>query len=212
MLLIHTALPFEAHRLIRRFEMDQQATPANGRLYLDPAKKIALLVAGMSKHATLSRLDATRAWSRAQGIQVSQICSIGIAGSLTKQAQPGTLYAIKNSCLHVNGEFFSVSRTPRLFPEANLLTVESVISDPNAIQNCSFADEIVTLVDMEGFHVVERATNTFGLKTQKIDLYKVVSDHADGTMPEWKSFAKTYDAAIDNLIDTVLCPVADEKS
>jgi hypothetical protein len=198
MLLLHTALPFEAHPFIRSFDLRQVASPADSRFYLNDPRTIALIIAGTGKENTHDRLGALNAIFSKFELNPSTVISIGIAGALGQKAKTvGRLYTIRSCKTPSMKEWTSVAPLGEFLSFADLITVDYVVNDPMQFGEASL------LVDMEGFHTVLGSRQILSIDMSNIHLMKVVSDTADGDFPDWREFSKVYDSSVTPLVQWI---------
>lgn len=197
MLLIHTALPFEAHPIIRGLGLVQTDSPGGGRLYTDKEQKYALLVSGIGGEKTRKTLKALHDLLDTRKLTITKAMNIGLA------ADPGKRFPIEtalniSSVHHHDTEkpVFSLRTPAHDLESSTLCTIDTPSSDPAVFTK----NESPPLLDMEGWYFVDTLRSRFGLSQDVIHSIKIVSDYADGVSFDTRKLAPVYDETVNTLL------------
>jgi nucleoside phosphorylase len=165
MTIIVTALYAEAKPIIEKYRLRKKE---DALFPLYAGQDMLLIISGMTPVA--SAIATTYILSK--NPQTDQIVNIGICGSTKEKDQPGNCYAIRKI---IDTQTDKVYHLPVKHTSLTYTTIASY-SQPQRKKI-----EKYHLVDMEssGFF---SAAGKF-LPSEKISLYKIVSDHLDATIP-----------------------------
>ena len=193
MLLIHTALPFEAHPIIRSLGLKQTGSPGGGRLYADNNDKYALLVSGVGGNKTRKTLQALLDRLKTRNLAINKALNIGLAADPGKRFPIETALSI-SSVRHFGHQepIFDLSTLNNDLQSSPLRTIDTPCTDPTKFAN----DESIPLLDMEGWYFVDTLINDYDLSPDSIHSIKIVSDYGDGTSFNARGLASGYDEII----------------
>jgi hypothetical protein len=199
MLLIHTALPFEAKPLIKGLGLAQTGSPGGGRLYRDTGNRYLLLISGIGKEKTEKTIQSLILSLRSRNLSITKALNIGLAGDPARRFVIGKALNITSvSCEGINKPPFSLPILLNHLESSELCTVDTPCSDPTVFAE----NKPPLLLDMEVWHLVDTLFRN-NLPMDAVHAIKIVSDFADGTPLDPRKLAGTYDATIESLLQTI---------
>lgn len=201
MFLIHTALPFEGHPLIRALKLTQIASTGGGRLYANQTKSLLLLISGIGKKQTEKTLRSLLQSLQTKAQTVHIALNLGIAGTTTTEHSVGSAHNIQRlSQAGSDKTPYALKPLTTSLPCAELLTLESPCSD---ISKLGLEKKAQVLLDMEAFHFINIVETEFKLAVQNLHSIKIVSDFSDGNPLNTQALAKQYDCAIESILPEI---------
>lgn len=200
MFLIHTALPFEAHPIIRNLGLKQTGSPSGGRLYTDKEHQYALLVSGVGGEKTRKTLKALYERLRSRNLSITKTLNIGLAADPGKRFAIGTALKISSVYRFNHQEpTFDLFTLNNDLSSATLCTIDVPCSDPAVFTK----SESIPLLDMEAWYFVDTLINSCDLSQSDICSIKVISDYADEAPFHSSELAPIYDGTIDLLLQCI---------